>query len=104
MVKHPPAQVVNVAGHLAEIGRDKLAKHRHRNQRAVLAAQVADQQVEVNPSARGFGGPSVVFQVVVGEFAAKEMHTLGMRGHIEKHPFPAAHQGRALPDIGEAID
>ena len=32
------------------------------------------------------------------------MGVVGMRGHIEEHPFPAAHQSRALPDIGEAID
>ena len=104
VVQHPPAQPVNVAGHLPEIRRDKLAKHRQRNQRPALAAQVADQQVKVDPSAGRLGGPSIVLQVEVGELAAEEMHALGIRRHIEEHPFPAAHQGRALPDIGEAID
>ncbi len=70
----------------------------------MLTAQVADQQVKVNPAAGAFGGARVVFPVEVGKFATQKMDPIRVLGHIDEHALPAAHQGRALPHIRKTID
>ena len=103
MVEHFAAQSVNAVDHLAEVGGDELAEHRLGDQRSGLAAQVADQQVEVDAAAGRLGRPGVILAIEVGELAAEEMDPLRPLDQVEEHPFPAADQPRPLPDVGEPV-
>ena len=77
---------------------------RQRNQRAVLAAEVAQQQVEVDSPAGGLGRPGIVLAIEIGELAAEEVGPLGPVHHVEEHVFPAADQRGPLPDVGETVE
>src|SRR5208283_2447288 len=103
VIKNLAAQAVDAIGHLLDIRSNELAEHRPRDQRAGLAAQVADQKVEVDPATGGFGRSTVVFAVEVRELPAEEMDPVGPLDHVEEHAFPTAYQSGSLPDVGKSI-
>ncbi len=72
VIQHFPTQTMDAIDHLLEIRRHEVPEHSQGNQRPRLAAKVADQQVQVNPSARDFGGSRVVLPIKVGELCARK--------------------------------
>src|SRR5664279_4368745 len=99
MEHRPPSKAVDALDHLLKIGSHELPEHGERDKWPALRAQVADDQVKVDPSVSDVRRARIVLQVEISEGAAKEVNPLWPLGHVHEHLLPAAHQRGPLPDV-----